>query len=212
MPKDAGPLVVIEDDDAAGHHAVKQTLQRSQFAGRVVQVDMQVGDGLRNAAGKRIRQQALDQPYLGVGGESLADDFEKPFLLAGKLVPGDRMVIIGIVAPECFRKCRAAQIVGYGLDAGAGINAALDKVPRQMQAMEGGAGKDVTSPHDRFVSVILDIALPCLAESRVLQHRVVARPGKQVVAEKESWLSQACCLFHHCRKTLGITDTPVSVR
>ncbi|KMR55995.1 hypothetical protein EY06_15380, partial [Staphylococcus aureus] len=53
----------------------------------------------------------------------------------------------------------------------------------QMAAMETCHGHDVTAPDDGLVATGHDVALPCVHERGVAQHRVVALKDKHIVGK-----------------------------
>jgi len=69
----AGPAVVVQDDDGAGHHAVPQNLQRADLALGIVQVDMQESDLVGGALRETGRHVTLHDVHVRHGAEALDD-------------------------------------------------------------------------------------------------------------------------------------------
>ena len=205
---DAGPFVVIHDDDAAANNAIKQMFQCGELAFSIVQVDVQISELFWDTLFKRVGYKPRDQTDLLIVGEALFDFFEKAFLLPGKRVSLNGVVIEGVVSPEGFREIDAAQVIHDRLDPCAGIHAALGKIPFQLDTMKSRASQDVTAPGNSLIRIVLNIASPSQAKCIVVEQGVVAPPCEEVVTEIVPWRDQALCFFHQCHKACRIRNPP----
>ncbi|EEF25805.1 conserved hypothetical protein, partial [Ricinus communis] len=171
-------------------------------------VDVQQRDPLGRIVLQRLRQQALDEADAVVAVEALQDFVEQPILLADERMVFDRVVVVGVVAPERLVEVFLAEVVDDGLDAGTAVHAAFDEVAFQLGAVIRGTGQDVAAPGDRPVGVVLDIAVPGGDETRILERRIAPAPEEHVVAQVGAGRAQGLRFVHQLVEAHRVGQAP----